>query len=603
MFMKLPKRTISSLFIIVLLYFCVFMLPLFSILYSLFSQEVYASSFTYDITTTYTISDDYVTVQEAKSITNNTTNRYIPASEVTTFFIPQYETADNQLFEMTLDSIKTYPSYHTVEQVNGGYEVSIPFGTDLNEGETINFTLEYKDYQLMDIVGNVKNIHLPKIIFPDESTYEVKQTTLVRVPVHLSENIYYNLTPKNKTEDSKYVTFEYNKTQVSENNIYLQLGTQQFYSFLLTLDIPQTYKPQNNIKLQYNNIKILLPREYEETNQKVYISNMSIEPQKIYNDEEGNIFADFTLPATEAHHIEISGYISITLDQNKTVPTFISKDDLDPHPQLIAAEEYWEKNSEVIINAQQLIPESENLIEQIQNIYNYVVETLEYSHEKIYDNTRYGAEKALSGSSSVCMEYADSMIALLRADSIPSRAAFGRGFNSNLSESEQQDHQWVQILLPEYGWITADPTWGENGRTYIGPDLDHVLWYTSEKSPVSVSPLSYIIADNIILDAPDIEFTPISADAVTDLDPNQNIYKLIADEQENDNKTVKVYLDNWYNDMRITPLSRIIDQFFPLWLGIGIFIVVVITITFIFSVVRSFKKISHKKQNINENTN
>ena len=46
------------------------------------------------------------------------------------------------------------------------------------------------------------------------------------------------------------------------------------------------------------------------------------------------------------------------------------------------AEEYWEKESEIVINAQQLIPESDNLLEQIQNTYNYVVETLEYSHEK-----------------------------------------------------------------------------------------------------------------------------------------------------------------------------------------------------------------------------
>ena len=64
-----------------------------------------------------------------------------------------------------------------------------------------------------------------------------------------------------------------------------------------------------------------------------------------------------------------------------------------------------------------------------------------------------------------------------------------------------------------------------------------------------------------------------------------------------------MYLDNWYNDMRITPLSRIIDQFFPLWLGIGLFIVTVIIITFTISIVKGFKKISHKKQIVNENTN
>ena len=160
--MNKKKQKISPLVTIVLLYCCTIVFSLLIVNCSLFANKVFASSFTYDITTTYTINDDYITIQEAKSITNNTVNRYIPASETTTFFIPQYENTDNQSFEKTLNSIETYPSYHTIEQVNGGYEVSISFGSDLNEGETINFTLEYKDYQLMDIVGNVKIFIYPK---------------------------------------------------------------------------------------------------------------------------------------------------------------------------------------------------------------------------------------------------------------------------------------------------------------------------------------------------------------------------------------------------------------------------------------------------------
>ncbi len=55
------------------------------------------------------------------------------------------------------------------------------------------------------------------------------------------------------------------------------------------------------------------------------------------------------------------------------------------------------------------------------------------------------------------MEYADSMIALLRAQGIPARAALGYA-NIRDTERIQVRHQWVQIWIPDHGWFSIDPT-------------------------------------------------------------------------------------------------------------------------------------------------
>lgn len=585
---KLKTKT-QRLFIIVSIYCCILLLPFFTFHTPPFTSNVFASNFTYNITTTYTINDDFISTREVKKITNNTSNRYIPASENATFFIPQYESTDKETFNNVLKSIKTTPSNFTTSQVEGGYEIMIPFGKDLNSKQSTIFTIEYDDYQLMDIVGNVKNVHFPKILFPDESQYEINHSTVVRVPEQFSTNIYYNLTPDQITNDAGYLNLQFTKNQISQNNIYLQLGTQQFFSFKLSQHIPQTYTPKNNIDVQKNNIKLLLPRKYEETNQQVYIKSISPQPQKIYSDKEGNIYADFILSATESHEIEVEGYISTSLDTQKTIPTFIEKADLEENPKLTSPAPFWESDSQTVIEAVQTIPESENVMEQIQNIYKYVIETLDYSYEKISENNRYGAQKALTGYPAVCMEYSDSMIALLRAEGIPARSAFGRGFNSTLSESEQEDHQWVQILIPEYGWITADPTWGENGRIYIGPDLDHVLWYTSEESPIAISPLSYIISENITLDSPTIKFIPLSDNISDEILASTNIDQLITEQNTQENSIINNNFKTLLTDISLSPLSRIIDQFFLILIGaIGIFMMLLIASV--------GKQIFHKKK-------
>ena len=113
----------------------------------------------------------------------------------------------------------------------------------------------------------------------------------------------------------------------------------------------------------------------------------------------------------------------------------------------------------------------------IKSDYTYINDVLEYDFSKVEsENERIGAKAALMGGGAVCMEYSDSMIALLRAQGIPTRAAVGY-----ISIGEEQEHnmphQWVQVWVPEYGWLSIDPTY-ESKNMQIGANVDSVLWET-----------------------------------------------------------------------------------------------------------------------------
>jgi hypothetical protein len=108
------------------------------------------------------------------------------------------------------------------------------------------------------------------------------------------------------------------------------------------------------------------------------------------------------------------------------------------------------------------------------------------------------------------MEYADLLIAILRAQGIPARAAFGYGNDPLLSKSNTEDintksvqntrigHQWVQVWIDNTGWVSIDPTWGETEREYIGPDLDHILWSAaSDLSKNTIYDIYLFSADKI----------------------------------------------------------------------------------------------------------
>jgi transglutaminase-like putative cysteine protease len=140
------------------------------------------------------------------------------------------------------------------------------------------------------------------------------------------------------------------------------------------------------------------------------------------------------MPANKDSEISINGYIYVkqdTLENRKYIPEItlekyfeeISKD--TKLKQYTLPTTYWEVNDPYIKDESRKIQDvSKTLSELIKNDYRYINDRLEYDETKANsDNERIGAKAALMGGGSVCMEYADSMIAILRTQGIPARAA------------------------------------------------------------------------------------------------------------------------------------------------------------------------------------
>jgi transglutaminase-like putative cysteine protease len=62
-----------------------------------------------------------------------------------------------------------------------------------------------------------------------------------------------------------------------------------------------------------------------------------------------------------------------------------------------------------------------------------------------------------------CVYFATTMVAMLRAEGIPARYAVGYTPGQRVSEDEWvvrglDSHAWVEVYLPDYGWVRFDPT-------------------------------------------------------------------------------------------------------------------------------------------------
>lgn len=107
--------------------------------------------------------------------------------------------------------------------------------------------------------------------------------------------------------------------------------------------------------------------------------------------------------------------------------------------------------------ASKSIPTATNELDTVKNIFDYVVATIRYNENDVGKDK--GAVWALRSKSGVCMEFADTMVALCRAKGIPARVVYG--FDVPFVDTERlsnNGHAWVEVYFPEYGWVTFDPT-------------------------------------------------------------------------------------------------------------------------------------------------
>ncbi len=572
--------------------------------------KAYALDFGVDIDRTYSVNDegDLLHISEERTVSNYSSEYFIPASSKETFTIQNFkEGLDEDELEIKQDSILVTNQYgsslfYSSELSDDDITVTVSYPGSIRTDQSLIFKLEYDTNELIEKVGKITNIYIPGLssdyeeYVTDSDSGTVSQisynTTLI-VPDSIGEPSFTLPEPDEITTSSGYKTYTFSTEKLIEKSVWHQIGKDQVYYFKITQPSPQTdfVTPEQLDFISRNQYKLILPRDYSETNQQVFFTNISPTPQEIEIDNDGNVLATFITNATTEEDIVIEGYITVSLNgengndistaQNSTIDAIQDYSDMTKY---LEESQYWEVNDEEIQDkAEGLKGETTNILEILHNNYEFIVDSIDYDEFKYGSiNQRQGALTTLKGGSSVCMEYSDLLIALSRAQGIPARAAYGYGYDPKVQPDEQEDHQWVQAWIPEYGWLTIDPTWGETGREFIGRDLDHALWYVASHHPNEPSPLEVISLNQNV----ELEESTIEVIAVESI-PNNVDLKTLSELEEEITE----------NDTTINQITRRIQT---TAIGRAFIIVAPITIVVVFAIIilggiikltkRAFKK-------------
>ena len=554
---------------------------------------------------TYKTGEDIATVKNEYIRTVKNANYYLAKDGEKVFHIPDTNSKAEEvkkerefkLESLTVTDSKGIGMQYEVEEseIGGGILIHIPYNRATTAQMPYTIIMTYKTHD--NIIRNGGLTTIMASALPKDTVFQKsdeKNETTTQFNYNLSIVVDKDIQPLARAfptftteERGDNTLYKFAQESRRGNPPTLEFGTNVKYKFELEYKTPKT---DHAIPEQYSNLfkaistniyQISLPRESEETKQRVLIQNIYPLPTNIHRDNQGNVIATFELGANREDTIRISGYVSSSrgeysseINNSLNIPfaDYIKKIDEDRgNLEYLKATKFWEvKNPYIQTTAKDLLAGKNTLLEVIDADYQFVNDVLEYDESKANSNNeRIGAVNALTGGASVCMEYADSMIALLRAQGIPARAALGY---TNITEEQTElvRHEWVQVWVPEYGWIGIDPTYESTNRK-IGQLIDRVLWETFNED--SLSNISIFSADS--LDHFNESDYKINIYSVNEI-PAHNLmtYEEILPEQNIDEQP-QYSAGNWLNTLfKTTVLGRAILVTLPV-----VILIIVVTIT------------------------
>lgn len=456
---------------------------------------------------TYEITSDFeMKIKEVHTITNNTENLYVPAYENIQFTILGFRIDDpdiKNILEESVDSATIKENGILIdfeEKIEDSTAfLSFRYGEDFMSGDKREFVFEYTHPALVYQNGVLLDayIHAFSEDFPFSSkTNDSVYKTKLKVPKSINKEVnFINPIPDSVEEEEYYTLYEFTQESLVDQFVWIQLGTSQNYNFKIVQDVFPTEDKVTGLK---NRFDLVLPKNFDgtEIKQEVFFSMLKPEPKSVFRDEEGNLIAEYEFFTHEQQQIVIEGYAVVErikgIDYESDVLGISNIEDYYINRYTKPAE-FWEVDEEEIqVKAKELKGTEDNVFKITENIYNFVVDSIDYSQVKRFGlNERQGALKTLNGGAAVCMEYADLFLSLMRANKIPTRAVFGYGYDPRVSSEEQEAHQWVQVYMPGLdNWVDVDVTWGESGDLLIGGDLNHFYTHVAYEDPNTPSMIS-----------------------------------------------------------------------------------------------------------------
>jgi transglutaminase-like putative cysteine protease len=340
----------------------------------------------------------------------------------------------------------------SIDQQNESTVINIVFNQEnTGKNKTTKFKLNYNIPSLAQNKGNTWEIALPE---NQSSGYTSKTEITIIVPSNFGNLSFASASPQKNI-------FLNNQTElyfqnISNSKILLIFGDYQLFDFKFK------YFLQNN-SLEKQTLSVAFPPET--TSQKITYRSIIPIPKNINIDTDGNYLASYELNSNQKLEINIDG-------QAKIIHTNLNYADIKPQ-QYITSDIFWETGNQQLIQIA-------NKLNNIKDIYKYIVNTLNYKTDNYDTSIRQGAAMAVTfPNSALCTEFTDLFITLSRIKGIPAREVEGFAYSNNtkikpININTDILHAWPQYYdFSKKAWVSVDPTWEKttNGIDYFN-DLD-----------------------------------------------------------------------------------------------------------------------------------
>lgn len=346
----------------------------------------------------------------------------------------------------------------------------------VGKNKTLTFHLSYLIPQFAVKKGRVWELTLPQI----NNLSEIDSLQLViKAPIAFGELSYASIKPKNRNRKGEYQILEYQKSDLKRQPLILAFGTFQIFDFSLRFYLQNT---------QPETITKLIPIPPDTPYQSVILSYINPRPQRIKLDQDFNWLAEYQLQANEEKVVVVQGQAKVFSEpENFALVDLLRQQNRRSYLQ---SQPFWEVDHPLIKKLSQQL-------DDIEQIYQLVINQLDYDYQNIASARRKGAVRAYQTKLGVCTEFSDLFIALARAAGIPSRELQGFAFTGDqkiisLAANNDVLHSW-----PEYWdqnrkiWVPVDPTWAKTtgGMDFLKQfDLGHLVFVIHGQSSVYPPP-------------------------------------------------------------------------------------------------------------------
>jgi transglutaminase-like putative cysteine protease len=583
------------------------------------------STFTRDIEVVLTVQkSSSVIVTQTHTLTWDNENQLFPANKnfvyvpVYPAFASQKVALDTSVTGLTVKNEDGRTLSYKKELDNGGLQIRIPYYEDLTNRNKLVFVVTYTTSLYIKNEGGVTEISYPGLSSDFQSKEIDKTNDLTEVTRYsltiahdesLGEQTLISPVPS-KTRKEKSVNYSlYTEKELLGKSVRLNFGTTRYIKFSLTGKAYATNASSPNFvkDILQNYVEVILPGQQDGTesaNQTVYFSRISPYPQELIVDADGNTIAKLPVSATKEEEIIIEGYAVISGKRREDYEAVLANAKINQYSaelQKYTQEEslYWQVSSAEIKSVADSIGDAKgSVLTTVKNGLATVAKSLTYETQKSASLLeRKGALLALSSKKGVCMEFSDLLLSVLRANKVPTRAVYGDGVGGRVDRLlEGVGHQWVGVYVPELGWVPVDPTWSDDGREYIGHDLDHFVWYVASESANSPSGFSCLswdaktpCRDAIEIRTETVAEVPQSVFTIKDVRAKIEIARLAS-------QTPEGLIDNAVQYLGTSRIGRLLLSTSGLMLSAAVFLYIVV-LTIVTAVGKALKRRAQNRAN------